>query len=193
MSKDKERRNGGVGATGEMERTTSDRPDGSRATVARHESMTPATWGGDEPFGLLRRFAAEMERVFDNFGFGGGLGSRGFGLTPGAWIPPVEVFRKDDRLVVRAELPGLNKDDVRVEIHDDALVIQGERRREQEVHRQGYSRSERSYGSFSRVIPLPTGIMPDKAEANFRDGVLEITMPAPRHEEPRGRQVEIKG
>jgi HSP20 family protein len=192
MSKDKERKNGAGAAVAEMVPRSSGRPDDRRTTPARTETAVPASWAGGDPFGVMRRFAEEMERVFDNLGLGGGLSMRGSGLTPRAWAPPVEVFQRGDRLVVRADLPGLKKDDIHVEIEDDAVTIHGERRQEHEEHREGFYRSERSYGSFIRTIPLPERVEADKAEANFRNGVLEITIPAPRHEERR-RQLEIKG
>ena len=134
-----------------------------------------------------------MDRVFQDFGLGGSLAFRGFGPVPGAWAPQIEVFQRGDRMIVRADLPGLNRDDIRVEVKDDTVTIQGERRRSEEEHREGFYRSERSYGHFIRTIPLPEGIEADKAEANFRDGVLEVTIPSPRQEERRGRSLEIKG
>jgi len=93
---------------------------------------------------------------------------------------------KDGRLIVCADLPGMRKEDVHVELENDQLVIQGERR--QESQQQGYS--ERSYGSFYRVIPLPEGIDPSQAQAHFQNGVLEISLPAPRQNQ--GRRIEIQ-
>ncbi|HZW29481.1 MAG TPA: Hsp20/alpha crystallin family protein, partial [Isosphaeraceae bacterium] len=147
----------------------------------------------------------ELDRVFDVFGigrglmtawaFGGrrGLASRGAGLDWATWSPQVEVFRPDDRLVIRADLPGLSRDDVQVEVTDDAVTIRGERRQEHEERREGDFQSERSYGSFLRSIPLPEGVAADQAAANFHDGVLEVTMPAPRRETRRVRRLEVKG
>jgi HSP20 family protein len=89
------------------------------------------------------------------------------------------------------DLPGLDKDDVKVEVGDGAITIQGERRREHEEEREGFYRSERSYGSFSRMVPLPEGAITDQAKATFRHGVLEITMPAPPDQVTRGRKLEI--
>jgi HSP20 family protein len=83
----------------------------------------------------------------------------------------------------------LKREDVTVDLTDDSVCIQGERKQEREEEREGYYRSERSYGSFCRVIPLPEGAMTDQAKANFKDGVLEITMPAPP--ESKGRRLEI--
>ena len=105
------------------------------------------------------------------------------------WAPEIEAFQKGDQFVVRADLPGLSKDDLSINVTDDAVTIQGERKAEHKDEREGYYRSERSYGSFCRVIPLPAGTITDQAKANFRDGVLEITMPAPPASQ--GRRLEI--
>jgi HSP20 family protein len=101
------------------------------------------------------------------------------------------MFHRNNELVVRADLPGLNKDDVKVDVTEDSITIQGERKREQEEEREGVYRSERAYGSFYRVIPLPEGTIADQAKATFKDGVLEVTMPAPPEQVRRGRRVEI--
>ena len=89
-------------------------------------------------------------------------------------------------------IPNLWPDDVKVDVTEDAITIHGERRQEQESERGGVYRSERSYGSFYRQIPLPEGAMTDQAKASFKDGVLEITMPAPPDQVTRGRRLEIK-
>jgi HSP20 family protein len=93
--------------------------------------------------------------------------------------------------VLRADLPGLAKEDVEVEVNEDSVTIRGERRHEREEEREGVYRSERSYGSFSRVVPLPEGTITDSAKATFRDGVLEVVMQAPGREVKRGRRIEI--
>jgi HSP20 family protein len=98
-------------------------------------------------------------------------------------------LQKNNELTIRADLPGLKRDEVSVEVGDNAVTIQGERKREHEEEREGYYRTERSYGSFYRVIPLPQGAISDQAKASFRDGVLEITMPAPPMS--KGRRLEI--
>lgn len=145
------------------------------------------------PFQGLQRFVDEMDRMIGDFG-----GSRRWFNAPSwretlsqMWAPNVDVFQKDDQLTIRVDLPGLKKDEVSVDITDEALVIEGERRRESEDEREGYYRSERSYGSFNRVIPLPQGAITEEAKATFRDGVLEITMPAPPEQARRGRRLEI--
>jgi HSP20 family protein len=107
-----------------------------------------------------------------------------------AWAPRVEVAERGGKLVVRAELPGVAKKDVQVELRDDALAIRGERHQEREERRKGFYRSERSYGTFYREIPLPAGTDAEQVAATFRDGVLEITLPAPP-KPPKGRAVPI--
>src|SRR5207245_1908644 len=106
------------------------------------------------------------------------------------WSPPVEVFEREGNLVVHAELPGLNKDDVKVEITDDGIVIQGERKHEHEENREGFYRSERSYGSFYRFIPLGEEVKAEEARANFNNGILEVTIPMPTAQQRR-RQIPI--
>jgi HSP20 family protein len=108
-----------------------------------------------------------------------------------AWAPDVEVFQRGEQLVVRADLPGLKKEDVKIDVTDDTITIQGERKRQHEEEQNGIYRSERSYGAFRRVVQLPEGAMADQAKASFRDGVVEITMPAPPEHVTRGRRLEI--
>lgn len=140
------------------------------------------------PFSLLRRFGEDMEQLFEDFGFG--LAPSSFNQMA-MWTPQVEVFERDGKLIVRADLPGVNKDDVRVELRDDAIVMRGERREEREENRDGFYRTERVYGAFYREIPLPGGVTVDQAEASFGDGVLEIAIPA-QQSESRGRQLQIQ-
>jgi HSP20 family protein len=140
--------------------------------------------------------------MFEDIGFGRGwLAPRAAGrnwLSPqrgfqgwDPWTPDVEVFHRGNELVVKADLPGLKKEDVKVDITEDAITIQGERRREHEEEKEGIYRSERSYGSFYRTIPLPEGAITEQAKATFRDGVLEIRLPAPPEQASRGRRLEI--
>jgi HSP20 family protein len=163
--------------------------------IARQEQS--ASLRTISPFSLMRRFSEEMDQVFGEFGFGGGLAS-GFGrelgrladLEGSMWLPQVEAFERGGQLIVRADLPGLTKDDINVDITDDAIKIRGERQQEKEENDEGYYRSERSYGSFYREIPLPAGVNADEANATFRNGVLEITMPAPARQ-TSSRRIEI--
>jgi HSP20 family protein len=143
-------------------------------------------------------FANEMERFFDDFGFGRGWLGRPFGARArrqGAlemWTPQIEVFQQNNELVVRADLPGLKKEDISVDITEDAITVSGERRQEQQSESGGAFVTERSYGSFYRAIPLPHGAIADQAKATFKDGVLEIRVPSPPEQVTRGRRVEIQ-
>lgn len=150
------------------------------------------------PFGFMRKFAEDMERLFEDFEgfrFPSLYGREFFPFRKEFghvdWVPKVEVLQSNGGLKVRAELPGLKKDDVKVELTDEALTISGERKEEKEEKREGFYRSERSYGSFYRQIPLPEGVKADKASATFNNGVLEVTMQVPKIE-PHGRRLEIK-
>jgi HSP20 family protein len=135
-----------------------------------------------------RSWTDQMDRFFNSFG----LGTAGNRIGDwDIWSPEVETFQRGNELVVRADLPGMSKDQINVEVTDDAVVIQGERREESEDEREGFYRSERRYGSFYRTIPLPEGAIAENAKATFKDGVLEITMPTPPREVSRGRRIEI--
>jgi HSP20 family protein len=162
-------------------------------------TLSPQRYSGDplaSPFRTLRRISEDMDRFFDRaFGdFALGRPAAGFGaLASGAaWSPRIEAFQKDNQFVVRAELPGLKKEDVRVNISDSCITIEGERRHEFEENRDGVFHTERSYGSFFREVPLPEGAIGDKAEATFRDGVLEVKLDAPPRDVARGRSIDIK-
>jgi HSP20 family protein len=172
----------------------------TRNPSAASGASTPARGTGSKAFTVMRRMADDMDRLFENFGLGRafGLGAPG-GVWRGvaaedqsAWLPEVETFRRGDSLVVRADLPGLKKEDVKAEIDNGMLTISGHRSSEREENRDEFYRSERSYGSFYRAIPLPEGVESDNCEATFKDGVLEITLPAPKIEERRARQIQIR-
>jgi HSP20 family protein len=107
------------------------------------------------------------------------------------WTPELEIFHRNSELVIRADLPGLTKDDVKVDVSDNQVIIEGERQRQHEEEREGVFRSERSYGRFYRAIPLPEGVIADQAKATFKNGVLEVTIPAPPEQARRGRRLEI--
>ena len=141
------------------------------------------------PFAMMRRMQEDMDRLFGSFGFGR-FGSRA-GSEFAGWTPAIDAFHRGNEFVVRADVPGLSREDVSVEIGDDELTIRGERKYDHEEEREGVFHSERGYGSFCRVVPLPEGVMADSAKATFKNGVLEIVMQAPPQEVRRGRRLEI--
>jgi HSP20 family protein len=131
------------------------------------------------PFSLMRRFSEEMDQFFHN-AFG-----RTHGGAIGAWSPAVDIRERDGNLEVIAELPGLKKEDVRAECTDNGLILEGEKREEREETTGGVHRSERSYGHFYRMVPLPPGADPDKAQAEFKDGLLRIRIPMQENRQRR--------
>jgi HSP20 family protein len=174
----------------EQGRNLERRPQG---LIRRGEFGFPSLFGrGPEelfslsPFTLMRRLTEDMDRMFSGFG-GGGFATR----EMGPWAPPVEIREQDGNLVVSAELPGVNKEDVKVEVTSDGLVIQGERKFEREEERGGVRRSERAYGAFYREIPLPEGAEIDKAKAQYNNGVLEIRVPISA-EQRKTREIPIE-
>ncbi|MBV8270586.1 MAG: Hsp20/alpha crystallin family protein [Planctomycetaceae bacterium] len=157
----------------------------------------------DSPFTFIRRFAEEMDRLFEDFGFGFGLRmpsllTRGHELlrresrlVPAEWSPRVDILEREGKVVVRVDLPGLTKEDIKVELTDNLLTLQGERKLEKKEEREGYYYNERFQGSFYRAIPLPEGVDASKATAEFRNGVLEVVIPAPARPESKARRLEI--
>jgi HSP20 family protein len=118
----------------------------------KHVSLTPRSFARD-PFGLLRQMTSELDRVFDASRWPSFLGR----WTPEetAWAPEIDVFERDNRLVTKVDLPGMKKEDVKVEVTDGHLAISGERKRETEEKNDQFYRCEREYGSFYRAVPRP--------------------------------------
>lgn len=144
----------------------------------------------EEPFTMIRRMSEEMDRLFETF-----MGRPAFSALreqpdgmARMWTPQVDISRRGDDLVVCADLPGLKKEDVHVDIDDGVLVIEGERRAETEAA--GGFRTERSYGHFYRAMALPEGADVGQAKATMHDGVLEIAIPLPQR--VRGHRLEIQ-
>lgn len=104
--------------------------------------------------------------------------------------PTVDVFEEKDDIVVKAELPGIEKDDIDVNLTDHSLTIKGEKKKEEEVKEENYYRSERSYGSFLRTLELPKEVRADRVKASFKNGILEVRMP--KTEEAKVREVKVK-
>lgn len=106
--------------------------------------------------------------------------------------PAVDIYEEGDDLVLKAELPGLNKDDIEVKVTDDYITISGEKKKEEKVEEKNYYRYERSYGSFSRTFRLPVEIQTDKAKAKFENGVLEIRIPKTEEAKTKERKLQIE-
>jgi HSP20 family protein len=148
-----------------------------------------------DPFTLLRQMTSEFDRFFGEPALPlfrwPSLRSR---TVSGAatWSPEIDVFEKDNRLVTKVDLPGLKREDVKVEVADGHLAISGERKTEAEETKDQFYRCEREYGGFYRVVPLPEGVKLEDVRASFSDGVLEVSVPLPVRTESRVRNVEIQ-
>jgi HSP20 family protein len=199
------------GEGGRMQRTE---PGRGRGAVARRQNMGgPMLFRGGfppTPWELMRRMAEEMTQLIDGVGDArtgvpsmgqrqsglattSQLGTGASGLTAGetaAWVPQIDVVRRPDAVVVRADLPGIPPDDIIITVEDGLLTIAGERQEERKEDDQGLVRNELVYGSFYRAIPLPDGADESRVTAAFRNGVLEITVPIAEREQ--GRRVRVQ-
>jgi HSP20 family protein len=117
---------------------------------------------------------------------------RGFPFETGEWAPAIDMYERDDKYVVKAELPGMKEEEVDVSVVGNRLTIKGEKKAETEVKEENYYRSERSYGSFFRSIDLPSDVDPDKIEANYEDGILEVEIPKTLAVKPKKVTVSAK-
>jgi HSP20 family protein len=107
-----------------------------------------------------------------------------------AWTPAVDITEHDDQYIVKVELPGVNKDEVKITLDNNILTIRGEKKQDREVKKENYHRVERSYGSFQRSFTLPSTVKSDKIDAVYKDGVLQIALP--KAEEAKPKQIEVK-
>ncbi len=155
------------------------------------ETKAVAPW---RPFTDLTRWERDMDRMMDEF-----FGRRTRPWWPSRWFgseefevtaPAVDVFEDKGEIVVKAEIPGMDKDNIEVNLADSTLTIKGEKKKEEEVKKENYYRSERSYGSFVRTLPLPAEVKADKVKASFKNGVLEVRLP--KTEEAKAKEVKVK-
>lgn len=152
-----------------------------------------------EPKGGLQKYSApfeEMERMFNDF-----FQQRFFAPS---WMPrikfpemtdvstSVDMFEEGDELVIKAEIPGMKKEEISIDFAGDVVTISGEKKSEERTERKDYYRVERSFGSFSRKLHLPVEIKVDKAKASFKDGVLEIRMPKSEAEKQKVRKISVE-
>ena len=141
------------------------------------------------PFRELRELEHEMDRMFGLTKWP--VAERGTtGLLEGIWSPSVDVYQTDDKIVVKADVPGLDKKDFDIAVVDHHLTIKGERKHENEVKEENYHRTERVYGTFERSFELPATVDTEKIQAEYKDGVLELTLP--KKEEAKPKQIAVK-
>jgi HSP20 family protein len=149
------------------------------------KNMAIVRW---EPFSNLltaqRDFDRLFKEAFNPFVSEGDLSTR-------TWAPPVDIYENENDIVLKAELPGIEPKDVEVKVEDNTLYLKGERRFEKEVKNESYHRVERSYGSFARSFSLPNSISTDKVKAEFKDGLLTLTLPKREEAKPRTVKIDV--
>jgi HSP20 family protein len=143
-----------------------------------------------EPAAEINTIQNEMNRLFNTFFDQPAPTGRG-GAPRRRWVPPMARVETADQNVLRADRPGLSDDDVKVQLEDNTLTISGERKTQHEQHEEGYYRIERASGTFARSLTLPEGVEPDKVQAHFDRGVLEIRIPKPEQKKPRQVQITL--
>jgi HSP20 family protein len=141
-----------------------------------------ATWPSDL-FGIQR----EMNRMFNNFFRSD---ARDGDLELSAWTPAVDIAEHDNEYIVKVELPGVSKEDVKITLESNILTVHGEKKHEKETKEEDYHRVERSFGSFQRSFTLPTTVKSDKIDAVYKDGILTVSLP--KAEEAKPKQIEVK-
>jgi len=168
-----------------------------RGETQRSLTRWPSLLAGSpaSPWELMRRMSEEMDRLFESLGGARTAPARQprpseFGVAAPMLVPHIEVEQRGGDLVVRADLPGLKPEDINVSVDRGMLTISGERRQENREEREGFIRSEVSYGTFYRTIPLPDGADENRVAATFRNGVLEISIPVSEREQ--GRKVQVQ-
>ena len=145
----------------------------------------------EEPLNLLRQMTSELDRMFDEPWTLFRMPMQFASNELPAWAPKVDVVTKDNALITRVDLPGMKKEDVKVEVQDGLLTLSGERKKEVIEDKDNVYREEREYGSFCRVVPLPKGIKAGDVKASFTNGVLEVTMPIPAAAETAAKKIAI--
>lgn len=149
--------------------------------------MTIVKW---DPFRNVAALQDRINRIFDeSFSRTADLDDD---ISMSAWKPLVDIYETDESIILKAELPGIKKDDVSVEVKDNVITLKGVRTEEKEIKEKNYYRKERAFGTFSRAFNLQHRIQPDKIKARFKDGVLKIEIPKPEEEKPKQITVKVE-
>jgi HSP20 family protein len=160
-------------------------------SVEKYISLALPRW---DPYTMLRQLRPDIDQMFDEplWPAFQAPGLAAAAPEPMAWSPTIEVLEKDNRLITKVDLPGVKKEDVKVEVTDGQLTISGERKREGEEETENVYRCEREYGRFYRSVVLPERVKLEDVKATFADGVLEVSVPMPVAQEAAVRQVDIQ-
>ena len=138
----------------------------------------------------LEAFHSHMDSFF-NFPLTG-LIDKDAGLLEGAWSPALDVYDSKNDIIVKADIPGMKKDEIDISVHGDTLVIKGEKKQEKEIKEKDFVRTERFYGSFNRAMHLPSSVEADKVSASYKNGVLELVLPKKEEDKPKQLKIDIK-
>lgn len=144
-----------------------------------------------DPFKDLLSIQDRMNRLFDETLTRTGRGE-GEELARGVWSPAVDIYETDESIVLKAEIPGIDKKEVSIEVKDNMLILKGERKFEKEIKEENYHRMERAYGAFQRTFTLPNIIEKENVKAKYKDGILEITLPKVKEAKPKHMKVEVQ-
>jgi HSP20 family protein len=155
----------------------------NKLTKVEPAPLKPSVFGSTFGFPMFQLLSRELDDIFGRFEVGRSA------FEP-VWAPNVEMLTKNNEFIVRADVPGLKKEDITVELTEESVVLRGERKHEKEEKSEGYYHTERTYGSFYRSLPLPEGVKIEGAKAIVHDGVIEITIPVAKVESKR-RKLEI--
>ena len=142
-----------------------------------------------DPFREISTLQERMNRLFSEMARRSPIAEEE--TIQGAWIPPVDIYETGDSIVIKAELPGISKEDITLEVKENTLSIKGEKKFEKDVKEESYHRVERSYGAFQRAFALPSTVQQDKVKAKFRDGILEVTLPKAEEAKPKQIKVDV--
>jgi HSP20 family protein len=174
---------------------------GKASSIARAKTSPTLVPTIDRPFEFVRRFAEQMDHLFEDFSGGylptaltrvRGTPRREGGIMPVEWSPQISVMEREGKFLIHADLPGLTKNDVKVDVAEGMITIEGERKQEKKEESEGRYYNECCYGSFYRAIPLPEGVDASSATAQFHNGVLEVALPLPPKAKKEPRHLEIQ-
>ena len=154
--------------------------------LTRWQQPEPAVW---DPFRHLTTLRDEIDRFFES-----PLSALTGPTQPflSGWLPPVDLYQDKDSVLLRAELPGMKKEEIDISLHEGLLTLSGERKAEQKQEEAEACRSERFVGRFQRTLALPVGVQADKAKASYKDGILTVVLPKAEEAKPKQIQVSVK-
>jgi len=139
-----------------------------------------------DPFGEMRRIQKDMDRLFNKFGEGATTE-----VSSSFWRPAVDIRETNEFFIIHADLPGMRREDIKIDLLDNVLTISGERNLEKKEENEKYHKLERNYGKYSRSVNIPKGVAQHQIKANFRDGVLEVLVPKAQQQQPEPLKINI--